>query len=171
MAYWRHYYHLVWATYQRRPFITPEIETKLHGYLIGKAATFHCVIHAIGGIENHLHLVASIAPKISVADFVGQLKGSSSHHVNHHLPDLQHGFGWQRGYGSFTLGKKQLNDAVQYVLHQKEHHRNGTIVTALERDDEEDDGVVTAFSCEQSPVSMVKDAETPYNVGVSLLDL
>jgi hypothetical protein len=87
------------------------------------------------------------------------------------LPDLQHGFGWQRGYGSFTLGKKQLNDAVQYVLHQKEHHRNGTIVAALERDDEEDDGVATAFSCEQSPVSMVKDAETPYNVGVSLLDL
>ena len=146
MAYWRHYYHLVWATYQRQPVITPEVETELHGYLIGKAASFHCVTHAIGNVENHLHLVVSIVPSIAVADFVGQLKGSSSHHLNYHLPDLQHAFGWQRGYGSLTLGKKHLDDAVQYVLHQKEHHRQGTTIAALERDDDEEDGVTSSSS-------------------------
>ncbi len=141
MAYWRHYYHLVWATDKRLSLITPKVEDELYGYVIGKAAALHCVTHAIGGIENHLHVVASIAPKISVADFVGQLKGSSSHHLNYYLPELQHGFEWQRGYGSFTLGKKQLDTAVEYVLNQKEHHRNGTTIAALERDDEEEDGI------------------------------
>jgi putative transposase len=146
MAFWRHYYHLVWATYLRQPLITPAVEAELQGYLIGKATSFHCITHAIGIVENHVHLVVSVVPSVAVADFVGQLKGSSSHHVNYHLSDLQHAFGWQHGYGSLTFGKKQLHDTVQYVLHQKEHHRDGTVIPALERDDDEEDGVTTAYS-------------------------
>jgi REP element-mobilizing transposase RayT len=138
MALWRLYYHLVWATKERQPSIAPDIEPKLYSYLIGKADALGSIIHAIGGIENHIHLVASIPPSLSIADFVKNLKGSSAHYLNYSLPNSCHAFGWQRGYGVFSLGGKQLTQAVDYVRNQKAHHLQGTIVASLERDSHED---------------------------------
>ena len=46
-------------------------------------------------------------------------------------------FGWQAGYGVFSFGSKQLNDAVNYVKRQKEHHAAGTIIHSLENIDDE----------------------------------
>ncbi|BAY08062.1 transposase IS200-like protein [Calothrix sp. NIES-2098] len=70
MALWRLYYHLVWATKERQPLITPNNETKLYNYIIGKADSLGCIINAIGGIDNHIHLVASISPSLSISAFV-----------------------------------------------------------------------------------------------------
>lgn len=140
MALWRLYYHLVWATKERHPFITPEIEPELYGYIIGKADTLGCITHAIGGIEDHIHLTSSIPPKLSIADFVQHLKGSSAYHLNHGDFRTMSHFQWQRGYGVFSLGNKQLPEAIAYVVNQKNHHRQGTTIPALERCDQEDDG-------------------------------
>jgi REP element-mobilizing transposase RayT len=140
MALWRLYYHLVWATKERHPLITPHIEQELYGYIVGKAHALECITHAIGGIEDHLHLVTSIPPKLSIADFVQNIKGSSAHHLNHGRYMSQTKFVWQRGYGVFSLGSKQLAEAVAYVLDQKMHHQRGTVIPALERWDQEDDG-------------------------------
>jgi len=139
MALWRLYYHLVWATKNRSPLITSDIEPKLYDYIIGKADSLECITHAIGGIENHIHLVVSIPPKLSIAAFVQSLKGSSSHHVNHEMANVQTTFAWQRGYGVFSLGEKKLDVAIDYVINQKQHHREGTLITLLETDSEEDD--------------------------------
>ena len=97
MTFWRLYYHLVWATYQRQPLITAEIEPDLYGYIIGKANGLGVIIHAIGGIDDHIHLVASIPPALSVADFVKGVKGSSAYHINQ-VVVAPSKFGWQRGY-------------------------------------------------------------------------
>lgn len=140
MALWRLYYHLVWATKERHPLITVAIEPELYGYIIGKANALGCITHAIGGIEDHIHLVSSIPPKLSISDFVQQIKGSSAYHLNHSDFRTRSQFQWQRGYGVFSLGSKQLPEAVAYVVNQKEHHQQGTIVPALERYDQEDDG-------------------------------
>jgi putative transposase len=58
MTFWRTYYHLVWATHNRNPFITPTIESELYSYVESKIRSFDCPFHAIGGIENHIHLIA-----------------------------------------------------------------------------------------------------------------
>ncbi len=132
MAFWRTYYHLIWATESRQPLITPERETELYGYIIGKADAIGCIIHAIGGTEDHIHVVASIPPKISIADFVKQIKGSSAYHLNHTPSNSGIGFSWQHGYGVLTLGSKQLEQAKAYVMNQKAHHSDGTANNALE---------------------------------------
>ncbi|MBW4672268.1 MAG: IS200/IS605 family transposase [Cyanomargarita calcarea GSE-NOS-MK-12-04C] len=111
MAFWRTYYHLIWATDSRQPLITPACESELYSYIIGKAYAIGCIIHAIGGIEDHIHLVASIPPKISISDFVKQIKGSSAYHLNHTPSTSALGFSWQHGYGVLTLGSKQLDEA------------------------------------------------------------
>lgn len=139
MALWRLYYHLVWATKERHPLITAEVEAMLYGYVIGKAHALDCIVHAIGGMEDHIHLVASVPPKLSIADFVKGIKGSSAHHVNH-LPASTLKFGWQRGYGVFSLGSKQLEQAIEYVRNQKIHHQQKTTLAILEQDNHEDDG-------------------------------
>ncbi len=136
MSFWRTYYHLIWATESRQPLITPERESKLYGYIIGKADAMGCIIHAIGGIEDHIHIVASIPPKLSIADFVKTIKGSSAYHLNHTPLASGLGFSWQHGYGVFSLGGKQLDEAKTYVNNQKQHHLQGTVIPALEWDNE-----------------------------------
>ncbi len=70
MALWRLYYHLVWTTKNREPLIDHKREAKLYPYILGKADYLNCIIHAINGTENHLHVIASIPPKLSIAEFV-----------------------------------------------------------------------------------------------------
>lgn len=139
MALWRLYYHLIWATKARQPLITPNLEAKLYGYIIGKSDALGNMIHAIGGIENHIHLVVSIPPRISISDFIKNIKGSSAHYLNHLSPS-QYTFGWQRGYDVFSLRSKQLEQAIMYVKNQKAHHLNGTTILFLEQHNHEDDG-------------------------------
>jgi putative transposase len=130
MSFWRLYYHLVWATKERLPLIQPDKEAELYGYIIGKADYLGCIIHAIDGTENHTHLVTSIPPNLSIAEFVKKIKGSSSHYWNHNLSADR--LYWQEGYGVFSLGSKQLETAVNYVKNQKIHHSQGTAIESLE---------------------------------------
>ncbi len=132
MALWRLYYHVVWATKGRLPLITPEMEPDLYRYIGHKGVEMDCLIHAVGGIENHLHVAASIPPTLSVADIVGQLKGGSAHLMNHAF-ERPETFAWQEGYGVFSFGQRQLRTVVGYVLNQKTHHAAGTIIVPLER--------------------------------------
>ena len=66
MALWRLYYHLVWGTKNRQHLIDNQCEAKLYPYIVSKADSLNCIIHAINGTENHIHLVVSIPPKIAI---------------------------------------------------------------------------------------------------------
>ncbi|MEM9922403.1 MAG: IS200/IS605 family transposase [Cyanobacteria bacterium P01_D01_bin.50] len=139
MAFWRIYYHLVWSTKGRKNLITLQREASFHKYIIGKSDSLGCIIHAIGGTENHIHLVVSIPPSLAISDFVKKIKGSSAHQFNLESPSNIEKFSWQTGYGIFSLGGKQLNEAVNYVNNQKQHHSQGTVIASLEKDKFEDD--------------------------------
>ncbi len=134
---WRLYYHLVWTTKERQSLIIDEREEKLYAYIISKADELKTIIHAINGTENHIHVVASIPPKISISELVQKIKGSSTHYINN-VSSGEDIFAWQRGYGVFSLGRKQLEEAVIYVKNQKEHHAQGTIIKSLEDFNQDD---------------------------------
>jgi REP element-mobilizing transposase RayT len=139
VAFWRLYYHFVWATKERNPIITADCEIKLHQYMIGKADALKCIVHAINGTEDHVHIIASIPPTLSISDFVKNIKGSSAHHMNHALLSSPKSFAWQAGYGVFSLGSKQLDQAITYVQNQKVHHAEGSIIKSLEQETNDDD--------------------------------
>jgi putative transposase len=131
MTVWHTYYHLVWATHNRQPLITDRLEAELYQYLRDKTKSLEAPLYAIGGVADHVHLVVSIPPKYAIAKFVGQLKGGSSHQINQIIPGQK--FGWQKEYGVFSLGRKQLERAVSYVEHQKQHHADrATLIRSLE---------------------------------------
>ncbi|MGB3642579.1 MAG: IS200/IS605 family transposase [Rivularia sp. (in: cyanobacteria)] len=133
MSLWRLYYHIVWATKQRQNLIKPEHEIEIYDYIIGKSSALNSIIHGIGGTENHIHLIASIPPTLAISEFVKKIKGSSSRYINQDLNPNSIKFSWQEGYGIFSLGSKQLNQALAYVKNQKQHHAQGTINVHLEK--------------------------------------
>ena len=133
MSYWRLFYHLVWATYERMPVIDGNVEHLICGVLHSKAKDLGIFVHESGMVEDHIHLVVSIPPTLSIADAVSQLKGSSSHAVNHLSDRAGARFQWQDGYAVLSIGERSLPTVLAYVHDQKEHHARGTTNNVLER--------------------------------------
>ena len=74
--------------------------------------------------------LVSILPKINISDFVGQIKGYSSHEVNKIKGDKY--LGWPRGFGVLSLSKRGIPFVKQYIQNQKQHHKNNTLISAME---------------------------------------
>jgi len=124
MPYWKLYYHFVWSTKNRLSLINPILEQDMGGF-----------VHTVGGMEEHVHLAVSIPPKIALAKFIGDVKGNSSHYVNHVVkPDFE--FYWQDEYGVLSFGERNLASVVRYIHNQKQHHADGTLIAAMERMDD-----------------------------------
>ncbi len=132
MSYWRLHYHFVWATCERAPLITPNVELVVHQIMFAKARELGLVLHAVGGVSDHVHVVASLPPVRCVAEIVKQLKGASSRAV-HLSAGAESGFRWQAGYGALTVGGASLTHVIAYVRRQAEHHANGTLVRSYEQ--------------------------------------
>jgi putative transposase len=116
------------------PLLTPPVELAVRRFLRQKIVNNAGVyVHEIGGIETHVHLAVTIVPTIPIADFVGQLKGSSAHNVNQQLGKGRKLLQWQTGYGIVSFGTKDLEWVVDYIRNQREHHAKGTVHKRLER--------------------------------------
>ncbi len=131
MSYYQLYYHLVWATKNRQPLLTAVVEPIIYEYMRLKAYGLEAIIHALNGMEDHVHMVATIPPKIAVAKFVGQVKGVASTKYNQRYPDNP--FFWQAEYSAFSFDKKRLPYVVAYVERQKQHHAENSLIPVLER--------------------------------------
>jgi len=134
VTFWKTYYHIVWATKDRLPLLTENIEVELYSYIKNKCHALDCPLHAIGGISDHIHIVVSIPPSLAISELVRQVKGSSSHFINQTQPNQNSKFAWQREYGVFSLGGQQLDRAIGYVNNQKQHHSQEAIERFLEPD-------------------------------------
>jgi REP element-mobilizing transposase RayT len=165
MPFWRMYYHLVWATKNRQPFITPEIERFLYKYTVKKAAEQGVYVYAIDGWLDHIHLIVSIPPKLAVSDVVKQLKGASSHEINLNRKLLEN-FEWQRGYGVLTLGERQRKEAIAYVCNQKVHHQDQTPMSWLERYSEFDEGPTDTGLKPEMILPAIGEARAEYDLFV-----
>jgi putative transposase len=94
-------------------------------------------VHALNGVPDHVHLACTLPVTLSIAAAMQQLKGSSSHFVNH-LASTDQRFEWQEGYGALTFSKRDLPRIVAYIDRQKEHHAQGTLSEKMERFTDED---------------------------------
>lgn len=132
MPYLRLFYHLIWATKDRQPFIQDAFSSPLHRCIAGKAIQLGATVHAVGGVEDHIHMAVSVPPSIALSEFVRHVKGNSSHFMNHELA-VPVTFAWQGDYGLMSFDGKQLAGVVHYVKEQRRHHDRHTTIPALER--------------------------------------
>ena len=135
MPYCQLYYHLVWTTKERQPLLAGERETVIYDFLRAKAIGLGGFVYALNGTEDHVHLVVSLPPRLALSDFIGQVKGVASARFNrlgsHPLVY------WQEEYGAFTFDGKRLPNVIDYVERQKAHHAARTLITVLERTDDQ----------------------------------
>ena len=126
--------HLTWHAKESLPLISDRIEPVLYRYIHQRIInTPGIYVHEIGGTETHIHIALTIQPTIQISDFVGQLKGASSHEINQKLSQRDKILQWQSGYGVVSFGAGDLDWVTDYIRRQKEHHAQGKIHDRLER--------------------------------------
>ena len=85
----------------------------------------------IGGTADHVHALVSIRTGVSVAEAIRKLKSLSSGWVHATFPD-EAAFGWQAGYGAFTVSESSAESVVQYIRKQEKHHERQTFSEEFE---------------------------------------
>jgi putative transposase len=126
------YLHLVWSTWDRMPLITAALRQPIYGCICEQVKKHRCEPLAVGGIDDHVHLLLRFHPMARISEVVQHAKGASSHLVTQVL-DPGGFFKWQGYYGAFSLSKRQVPHVRDYILRQEEHHLGGTVIQPLER--------------------------------------
>ena len=114
-------YHIVFSTKNRQRWLTDGFREDVFRYMAGIAKNLDGFVIRVGGFYDHAHLLVRIPAKLAVSDFVGTLKSNSSKHVNE-TSGLLYKFGWQDGFGAFTVSVSQKDKLVAYIENQLEHH-------------------------------------------------
>ena len=130
------YLHMVWGTWQRQPLVTEDIERALYRCIEKEVKRLKCVVLAIGGVPDHVHLVVRMHTTVSASGLAQQVKGVSSTFVRDSLRrgDL---FGWQDGYGVFSISRNHVKRVISYVQDQKRRHEKHKVWDEWEDTDEE----------------------------------
>jgi len=119
------YIHFVFSVKNRECLIKNDWEKELYKYITGIVKANGHKLIAINGMPDHVHILVGLKPTQSISDLMQDVKGSSSKWIND--KKLVYGkFKWQSGYGGFSYSHSQLNNIVQYIMKQKEHHKRKT---------------------------------------------
>ena len=110
-------FHVVFSSKERRPVIAEP--AKLWAYVAGVARNLHYEPLAIGGTENHVHVLVRLPTDVSVSEAVQKLKSNSSRW----LRKAGSWPGWQEGYGAFSVSPRNADAVRRYIQNQSEHHQ------------------------------------------------
>ncbi|NLE36417.1 MAG: IS200/IS605 family transposase [Pirellulaceae bacterium] len=116
------HHHIVFSTKNRERWIAPDVEDRLWAYLGGIAKENHVTPLQIGGTEDHVHMLLGAPATIAPARIAQLVKGGSSAWIHETFPRMR-GFGWQDGYGAFTVSRSSVPAVAKYIRGQREHHR------------------------------------------------
>ena len=115
-------YHLVWITKYRKPALRGEIGLRLRELIRQTCATLDVQIVSGHVAVDHVHMLVSVPPKVSVSDLMQRLKGRSSRKMLEEFGELNRQFWgrhlWARGY--FAVSSGNVTDEVikQYIESQ-----------------------------------------------------
>ena len=114
-------YHIVFSTKNREPLITAETQPRLYEYIGGIIRNKGGIMLEIGGMSDHLHVLAKLRPDNSLSNILRDLKANSTGWMHKVFPEMRD-FSWQNGYGAFTVSASQVEKVRQYIIKQEQHH-------------------------------------------------
>lgn len=127
MSFTKLIYHIIFRTKHSIPAIVERHETELYAYILGYMKNKEYHLYRIGGMPDHIHLLVSIPPTISLSEFVRDLKASTSKMLKDN-PKFPNFPGWNNGYAAFSYSPNEKDMICNYIKNQKEHHKSKTFV-------------------------------------------
>jgi REP element-mobilizing transposase RayT len=126
------YLHLVFSTKDRVPFLRDAtVRESLHAYLGSVSGRLDCPTLIVGGVEDHVHLLARHGRRIAQSDWVKEVKRVSSTWIKEEYGSKYADFAWQAGYAVFSVSISNIDEVRHYIANQEEHHRKGTFQDEL----------------------------------------
>jgi putative transposase len=117
--------HLIFSTKNRERFITEAIEKELYPYTAKIFRELKSPTLSVGGTDDHLHILFSLARTIEVAELIEKVKMKTSKWIKTKGEEFEN-FYWQRGYGAFSIGQSQVETLKRYITRQRIHHQRVT---------------------------------------------
>ena len=124
-TYTQMYVQLVFPVKGRENLIKESIRVDVEKYICGIIKNNKCKQYAIYCNPEHVHILVSLHPTISVSELMRDIKSSSSKYINDNKW-VKGKFNWQDGFGAFTYSKSQIENVVKYILNQPLHHKKKT---------------------------------------------
>lgn len=118
--------HVIFTTKQQQDLISPKIERRIHSYIRKQLYDIGCSLNIINGTANHIHCLFLLHSENSTAAVVKQIKGASSHFINHNnlTPEK---FSWQTGYTAYSVSESAVPAVFKYIQDQKYVHQKVTL--------------------------------------------
>jgi putative transposase len=111
--------HVVFSTKDRRRLMSGEFRPRMWAYAAGVCKKLDILVLAVGGMEDHIHLLLRIPPTLTVAKAILVIKSNSSRWASEE--GLK--FAWQEGYGAFSVSSSIVPAVIRYIRNQEAHHR------------------------------------------------
>ncbi len=116
--------HVIFSTKDREPLITRTLRDDLLAYIGGILRELGGALRAANARPDHIHLLCSLPPTLTIADALRVVKTNSSRWV--HRTRNNRGFEWQTGYGAFSVSHSLAPAVARYIRDQEKHHRKMT---------------------------------------------
>jgi len=97
-------FHIIYSTKYRKRWVTPAWQDELYGYIGGIIRGQNGKLLKIGGVDDHVHLLAKLSPTIAISDVLRMIKTNSSKRINERS-DVMRKFEWQSGYAAFSVSE------------------------------------------------------------------
>jgi REP element-mobilizing transposase RayT len=117
--------HIVFSTKNRQSFIDKNIQNELYPYISGISKNLETPVLAIGGVEDHIHILCLLSRKIALMKFIEEVKKNSSKWIKTKGQTYSN-FYWQNGYGGFSVNPTEIEIVKKYIHNQQEHHKKRT---------------------------------------------
>jgi REP element-mobilizing transposase RayT len=115
----KNHQHIVFSTAGRLKTIDKALQPKLWAYIGGICRNHGIFVRAIGGVEDHVHVLIELPPTWAVAKVVLTMKSNSSKWIN----EKGKKFAWQKGYAAFSVSTSNILAVESYINNQEVHHR------------------------------------------------
>ena len=116
------YIHVIFAVQNRTFLISETWESQLYKNITSITENNGHKMLAIGGMNDHIHLFIGINPNESLSHLIQEIKRDSSSWINKKR-FITGSFSWQKGYGAFSYSRSQIDNVINYISCQKEHHK------------------------------------------------
>ena len=122
--------HLIFSTKDRRLLLDDSVRDSLHAYLAGifKEQDSPCL--AINSIADHVPILFSLNKNAALSEVIMQIKKGSSRWIKTQGPQYAD-FGWQNGFGAFSVSQSSIANVREYIANQAAHHRKVTFQEEL----------------------------------------